>query len=62
MSGGEEEEGARHGGRLIFLEEVALTKVVVTHASRERGREREETSTTRHSQRTLQGEKNDKPG
>ena len=61
MSGGEEEEVARHGGCLIFLEEVALTKVMVTHASREREREREETSTTRQSQRTLQGEKTTNP-
>ena len=45
---------------MIFLEVVALTKVV-THASRERGREREETSTTRQSQRALQGEKTTNP-
>ena len=42
---------------MIFLEEVTLTKVMVTHAIRERGREREETSTTRQSHRTLQGDK-----
>ena len=46
---------------MIFLEEVALTKVMVTHAIRERGREREETSTTRQSQKTLQGKKMTNP-
>ena len=61
MSRGEEEEVARHGGRLIFLEEVALTKVMVTHAIRERGRGREKTSTTRQSHRTLQGDKTINP-
>ena len=47
MSGREEEDVARHGGRSIFLDEEALTKMMDTHASRERERrEREKTSTT----------------
>ena len=62
MSGRKEEEVAHHGGRSIFLEGGSTHKGDGSlMQAEERGREKEETSTTRTTTKNTQGDETTNP-